>query len=77
MNPAKQKLLAGLGITALAVGLVLGLRPQPVLVEVTTAKYSAMRTTILEEGNTPKTQPVCHILPSGRTIAAHTSSPRR
>ena len=52
MNPAKQKLLAGLGITALAAGLVLGLRPQPVLVEVTTAKYSAMRTTILEEGKT-------------------------
>ena len=30
----------------------LGLRPHPVLVEAATAKYSAMRTTILEEGKT-------------------------
>jgi HlyD family secretion protein len=52
MTPAKHKILAGLGITALAAGVFMGLRPQPVLVEITTARYSSMRTTILEEGKT-------------------------
>lgn len=52
MNPAKKKLLAGFGLTALAAGMFMGLRPQSVQVETSTAKYSAMRTTILEEGKT-------------------------
>ena len=52
MNPAKQKLLLGIALSAAAAGLFFGLRPKPVPVETTTARYAPMRTTVLEEGKT-------------------------
>jgi HlyD family secretion protein len=52
MNPAKQKLLASFALCAAAAGLFFGLRPKPVPVETTTARYASMRTTVLEEGKT-------------------------
>ena len=52
MNSAKQKLLTGFALCAAAAGLFFGLRPKPVPVETTTARYASMRTTVMEEGKT-------------------------